>query len=78
MCPAYASRIPVTPIPPPRVLAKRRDTCTDGGAAKGAAGDDSVVIAGVKREWSSRLACWLDPPPDLVWTWWYSVWCREP
>jgi hypothetical protein len=25
-----------------------------------------------------RLARWQDPPPDQVWTWWQSVWCREP
>ena len=25
-----------------------------------------------------RFARWQDPPPDQVWTWWQSVWCRRP
>jgi hypothetical protein len=25
-----------------------------------------------------RLARWQDPPPDQVWSWWRSVWCRKP
>ena len=25
-----------------------------------------------------RFARWQDPPPEQVWTWWQSVWCRRP
>jgi hypothetical protein len=24
------------------------------------------------------IARWQEPPPDLVWTWWRSAWCRRP